>query len=111
MAEELIIEPGRETQLDTVKGNLKVGDGATLIASKGTIIVTGNIVSRGSFVVEGSLEAGSVRCKNGSLEVEGDLKDAKYLSIDKRLAVEGNVTSPEIKVGGSISVEKDLQSS
>ena len=71
MSTEEFIEPGKEVKLDTVKGNLKVGDGATLVAANNTIIVTGNIVAKGSFLVEGSLEAVSIRCKRGSLEVEG----------------------------------------
>ncbi|MHA1355696.1 MAG: hypothetical protein ACTSR1_11040, partial [Candidatus Heimdallarchaeota archaeon] len=101
---EEIIQPGQTVELDVVDGNLRVGDGAILEAKKETILVKGNIVSKGSFSVEGNLETSSIRCKRGALDVEGDLKVAKYVDIDKSLVVSGSAICPDINIGGTLKV-------
>ncbi|MHA1504853.1 MAG: hypothetical protein ACTSPT_06650 [Candidatus Heimdallarchaeota archaeon] len=107
---EEIIQPGQTVELDVVDGNLRVGDGAILEAKKETILVKGNIVSKGSFSVEGNLETSSIRCKRGALDVEGDLKVAKYVDIDKSLVVSGSAICPDINIGGTLKVQEDIQS-
>ncbi|MHA1245258.1 MAG: hypothetical protein ACTSP7_11890, partial [Candidatus Heimdallarchaeota archaeon] len=96
---EEIIQPGQTVELDVVDGNLRVGDGAILEAKKETILVKGNIVSHSS-----------IRCKRGALDVEGDLKVAKYVDIDKSLVVSGSAICPDINIGGTLKVQEDIQS-
>ncbi|MCK5045534.1 MAG: hypothetical protein KAS22_03075, partial [Candidatus Heimdallarchaeota archaeon] len=70
---EQIIEKGQTVRLGKVKGNLKIGKDATLIADNGIIVVDGSITSKGSFACEGDLRARSIRTKNGSVEIVGHL--------------------------------------
>ena len=110
MDDKEFIPPGKRIELDHIDNNVEVGDGATLVAKDEEIYIAGTITSKGSFSVVGNLTAISIRCKRGSLTVEGDLSVKKHIRIDKRLSVEGALLSPEIAVGGVLEVEGDLQS-
>ncbi|MHA1367719.1 MAG: hypothetical protein ACTSP5_15105 [Candidatus Heimdallarchaeota archaeon] len=102
---EKIIERGQVVKLDRVEGNLKIGRDATLVAENGTIVVTGSITASRDFFCEGNLVARNLRCKDGSVEINGDLEIEQYVNVDKSLSVNGHVISPEIICGGTFRVD------
>ncbi len=113
---KIVVEEDQEMELTKVDGNLEILDGATVIVSPNVeyLAVSGDLISKGDVVIQGSIVAGGLRHKNGYLEIEGDAK-VKEISVSSgkmrngsKLIVYGNLEGIEAEIDGSLEVEKDF---
>ena len=124
---DLCIPRGQTVTLDTVDGDLKVGNNATIQPSNGKkVTVTKGVYLEGKAYVNGDLECDSVESEiffskgdeissgsnrarleltgryAGKLEVNGNLTVHKQLNVSHSVQVKGLIDASEIDVGGKI---------
>ena len=114
--EKIIVNEDETIELSNVDGDLQALDGATISVSSKVdkLVISGNLVSRGDVLINGSIEVQEIIHKDGYLEIEGDVL-AKRIKVrnggrggSSKLIVGGSLTAEEATIDGSLEVNKDL---
>jgi cytoskeletal protein CcmA (bactofilin family) len=114
--EKIVVKEDETIELGNVDGDLEASDGATInVSSKvDKLVITGNLVSKGDVLINGSIEVQEVRHRDGYLEIEGDVT-AKKISVrnggrggSSKLIVAGSLNAEDTSIDGSLEVGKDL---
>jgi cytoskeletal protein CcmA (bactofilin family) len=127
---DLRVPRGQTVSIETVDGELKVGNNATIVASNGKkVTVTKGVYLEGEAYVNGDLECDSVESEVflsklreirsssnrarveltgrfvGKLEVNGNLTVHKKLNVSHSVQVTGLINAEDIDVGGKIQAD------
>ncbi|MEA2070243.1 MAG: hypothetical protein U9O98_03040, partial [Asgard group archaeon] len=102
---EILIKSGETVHLDTVKGNLKINRGATIIAKNDTIVVQGAVLCKRNVTCEGNLKARSLKARRGDFEIYGNLELTQNAQVDNKLLVTGDLIANLVTVGGALEIE------
>ena len=124
---DLQVSRGQTVSIDTVDGNLRIGNNATIQASNGkTVTVTKDVFLEGKAYVNGDLECDNIESEAffsktgeiktggqrarleltgryaGKLQVNGNLIVHKQLSVSHSIEVKCSIKAADIDVGGKI---------
>lgn len=114
--DKIVVKEDETIELSNVDGDLEASDGATInVSSKvDKLVITGNLVSRGDVLINGSVEVQEILHKDGYLEIEGDVF-AKRVVVrnggrggSSRLIVGGSLSAEETTIDGGLEIGKNL---
>ena len=114
--DKIVVKEDETIELSNVDGDLEAFDGATInIASKvDKLVITGNLISKGDVLVNGSIEVQDIIHRDGYLEIEGDVF-AKTVKVrnggrggSSKLIVGESLKAEETSIDGALEVGKDF---
>ncbi|MCG3221115.1 MAG: hypothetical protein H7641_07005 [Candidatus Heimdallarchaeota archaeon] len=114
--DKVVVKEDETIELSNVDGDLEAFDGATInVSSKvDKLVITGNLISKGDVLLNGSIEVQEIMHKDGYLEIEGDVF-AKRVNVrnggrggSSKLIVGGSLKAEETSIDGALEVAKDF---
>ena len=104
-----IVDPGSTAKLGSIKGDLRVGRRATILAESGSkVTVGGTAYFEGPVTIGCDFECGSMRVEgrgfgpSGNVLVGGNLVAHGSVEIDASAEVRGSVTAERVDIGGHL---------
>ena len=113
---DTLVKEDETVELTKIDGDLKADDGAIINVPSDTLIISGDLISKGDVLINGAVEVKDIRHDRGYLEIQGNVK-ARHVRVSSRkasngskLIITGSLNCEEIDVDGGLEVDENLTS-